>query len=182
LGWVSSFNGGLMMLGMKNKTITFGLALLASVVFFLATAEAGEIQGKAPDFTLKSASGKNIKLSEYRGEVVLLNFWASWCGPCRKEMPFLEQIQEKYSGYGFTVMGVNVEEDSSKANKMLKDIPVSFPILYDTSNSVSKAYKVSAMPTTVIIDRDGNMRYLHKGYKSGDEETYKQWVKKLIRE
>jgi len=171
-----------MMLGTKNNKVNVGLALLASVMFFVSTGQAGEIQGKAPDFTLKSASGKNLKLSEHRGEVVLLNFWASWCGPCRKEMPYLEQIQEKYADYGFTVMGVNVEEDSSKAKKMLKDIPVSFPILYDTSNSVSKAYKVSAMPTTVIIDRDGNMRYLHKGYKGGDEATYKQWVKKLIRE
>ena len=171
-----------MMLGMMNNKVNVGLVLLASVMFFISAAQAAEVQGKAPDFTLKSSSGKNLKLSEHRGEVVLLNFWASWCGPCRKEMPYLEQIQEKYSDYGFTVMGVNVEEDSSKAKKMLKDIPVSFPILYDTTNSVSKAYKVSAMPTTVIIDRDGNMRYLHKGYKSGDEATYKQWVKKLIRE
>jgi len=170
------------MLGMMNNKVNVGLVLLASVMFFISAAQAAEVQGKAPDFTLKSSSGKNLKLSEHRGEVVLLNFWASWCGPCRKEMPYLEQIQEKYSDYGFTVMGVNVEEDSSKAKKMLKDIPVSFPILYDTTNSVSKAYKVSAMPTTVIIDRDGNMRYLHKGYKSGDEATYKQWVKKLIRE
>lgn len=170
------------MLGMMNNKVNVGLVLLASVMFFISAAQAAEVQGKAPDFTLKSSSGKNLKLSEHRGEVVLLNFWASWCGPCRKEMPYLEQIQEKYADYGFTVMGVNVEEDSSKAKKMLKDIPVSFPILYDTTNSVSKAYKVSAMPTTVIIDRDGNMRYLHKGYKSGDEATYKQWVKKLIRE
>jgi len=167
----------------KGKTgSAFGLAIMFSVLLFLVTAEAEEIQGGAPDFTLKSASGKNLKLSEHRGEVVLLNFWASWCGPCRQEMPYLEQMQERYSSYGFTVMGVNVEEDSSKARKMLQDISVSFPILFDTRNTVSKAYKVAAMPTTVIIDRDGNMRYLHKGYKAGDEATYKQWVKKLIRE
>jgi thiol-disulfide isomerase/thioredoxin len=170
------------MLGINKKTFSAGLAILASTILLATTLQAAEVQGKAPDFTLKSSSGKNLKLSEHRGEVVLLNFWASWCGPCRKEMPYLEQIQEKYADYGFTVMGVNVEEDSSKAKKMLKDIPVTFPILFDTGNSASKAYKVSAMPTTVIIDRDGNMRYLHKGYKSGDEATYKQWVKKLIRE
>ncbi len=170
------------MLGINNKTFAAGLAILVSTMLLVTGLQAAEVQGKAPDFTLKSSSGKNLKLSEHRGEVVLLNFWASWCGPCRKEMPYLEQIQEKYADYGFTVMGVNVEEDSSKAKKMLKDIPVTFPILFDTSNSASKAYKVSAMPTTVIIDRDGNMRYLHKGYKSGDEATYKQWVKKLIRE
>ena len=159
------------------------------IVLFVMTAlllgsplHAGEVSGKAPDFTLKSNSGKNIKLSEYRGEVVLLNFWASWCGPCRQEMPLLEQLHERYSSYGFTVMGVNVEEDSSKAKKMLRDVPVTFPILFDTENKASKQYKVSAMPSTVMIDRDGNMRYLHKGYKSGDEQEYAKWIKKLIRE
>lgn len=162
--------------------IRFSLLLLIAAVFMVSQVHAGEVSGKAPDFTLKSNSGKNIKLSEHRGEVVLLNFWASWCGPCRQEMPLLEQLHERYSSYGFTVMGVNVEEDSSKAKKMLRDVPVSFPVLFDTQNKASKSYKVSAMPSTVMIDRDGNMRYLHKGYKSGDEQEYAKWIKKLIRE
>jgi len=153
-------------------------------VFFLllGTASAATIQGKAPNFTLKSNTGKNIKLSELRGQVVLLNFWASWCGPCRQEMPLLEKLQQRYSALGFTVLGVNVEEDSSKAKTLLKDIPVSFPILFDTQNAVSKQYQVSAMPSTIMIDRNGNMRYLHKGYKPGDEAQYKQWVKELVKE
>ena len=151
-------------------------------LLLLGTANAASIQGKAPDFTLKSNSGKNIKLSELRGQVILLNFWASWCGPCRQEMPLLEKLHQRYSALGFTVLGVNVEEDSSKAKAMLKHVPVSFPILYDTRNTVSKQYKVSGMPSTVMIDRDGNMRYLHKGYKPGDEAQYKKWVKQLIKE
>ena len=153
-------------------------------VFFLlfGTASAAAIQGKAPNFTLKSNTGKNIKLSELRGQVVLLNFWASWCGPCRQEMPLLEKLHQRYSALGFTVLGVNVEEEPSKAKTLLKDIRVSFPILFDTQNTVSKQYKVSAMPSTVMIDRDGNMRYLHKGYKPGDEAQYKKWVKQLIKE
>ena len=97
-------------------------------------------------------------------------------------MPLLEKLHQRYSSLGFTVLGVNVEEDSSKANAMLKHVPVTFPILYDTQNTVSKQYKVSGMPTTVMIDRNGNMRYLHKGYKSGDEAQYKKWVKQLIKE
>lgn len=155
--------------------------LFASLLLF-GTVNAANIQGKAPNFTLKSNTGKNIKLSELRGQVVLLNFWASWCGPCRQEMPLLEKLQQRYSALGFTVLGVNVEEDSSKAKSLLKDIPVSFPILFDTLNTVSKQYKVSAMPSTVMIDRNGNMRYLHKGYKPGDEAQYKKWVKQLVKE
>jgi peroxiredoxin len=157
--------------------ITIAFGLLAS-----APGNAETLQGKAPDFTLKSSSGKNIKLSEYRGQVILLNFWASWCGPCRQEMPLLNQIQNRYSKLGFTVLGVNVEEDSRQAKTMLREIPVDFPILFDTTNKVSKLYNVSAMPSTVLIDRDGNLRYLHKGYKPGDEAKYKQWIKKLVRE
>lgn len=170
---------------MRYTSLNLFLKLLASVIlcFSIAlSATAESLKAKAPDFTLKSNTGKNLKLSEFRGQVVLLNFWASWCGPCRQEMPLLDQLQQRYSSLGFTVLGVNVEEDSSKAKAMLKAVPVSFPILFDTQNTVSKKYKVSGMPSTVMIDRDGNMRYLHKGYKAGDEQTYKKWVKQLVRE
>lgn len=169
------------------KTIQYTYSLRWLIILFtslllISNANSASVQGKAPNFTLKSNTGKNIKLSELRGQVVLLNFWASWCGPCRQEMPLLEKLQQRYSALGFTVLGVNVEEDSSKAKTLLKDIRVSFPILFDTQNTVSKQYKVSAMPSTVMIDRDGNMRYLHKGYKPGDEAQYKKWVKQLIKE
>jgi len=161
---------------------TLRLLLAAFLLAMLSLASANEISGPAPDFTLRSNTGKNLKLSEFRGQVVLLNFWASWCGPCRQEMPELEKLQKRYAKLGFTVLGVNVEEDSSAAKKMLREVRVSFPVLFDTTNSASQLYQVSAMPTTVIIDRDGNMRYLHKGYKPGDERIYKKWIKKLIRE
>jgi len=160
--------------------------LLVTIVVMLAmgmNAHAAQVlSGKATDFTLKSRSGKNIKLSELRGQVVMINFWASWCGPCRQEMPLLEALYKKYHGLGFTLLGVNVEQDSSKANAYLRDVSVSFPILYDTKNSVSKTYNISAMPSTVMVDRDGNMRYLHHGYKPGYEKEYEKQIKALIRE
>lgn len=136
----------------------------------------------APDFTLKSSTGENLRLSELRGEVVMINFWASWCGPCRQEMPELAEIQKKYQDLGFTILGVNVEEDSSKANDLLAENPVNFPILYDTENNVTELFRVDAMPSTILVDRDGNMRYLHKGYKPGYEDIYAQQVRALVRE
>lgn len=136
----------------------------------------------ADDFTLKSNSGENFRLSEHRGEVILVNFWASWCGPCRQEMPELDKLHKKYQKLGFTVLGVNVEPDSSPANALLSHNPVSFPILYDSENSASKAYAVKGMPTTVIIDRDGNKRFLHESYKPGFEKTYEKQIKQLLRE
>ena len=136
----------------------------------------------APNFTLKSLSGKNLKLSEMTGNVVLINFWASWCGPCREEMPLLNALHKKYEPLGFTVLGVNVEEQTDLARGFLNDFPVDFPVLLDKKNEVSKLYNVIAMPTTVVVDRDGNMRFIHKGYKRGDEEKYRKMVKKLVRE
>lgn len=139
-------------------------------------------QDVAPDFTLKSNGGENLKLSELRGQVVLINFWASWCGPCRKEMPLLDQLYQQYKPLGFTVLGVNVEEDPSQARSLLSKVPVSFPVVFDGTNSVSKMYNVVAMPTTVIVDRNGNVRYLHKGYMPGYEDAYQQQVRSLLTE
>ncbi len=155
---------------------------LFAFVFVASATSASAISGKAPDFTLKSRSGENIRLSDLRGQVVMLNFWASWCGPCRQEMPILEQLHKRYSKLGFTVVGVNVEQDTSKAVAYLRDVKVSFPILYDNTSKVSKLYNVSAMPTTVMIDRNGNMRFKHHGYKPGYEKDYKKQIKQLIRE
>ena len=158
--------------------ISFTLIFSASATY----AASQKISGKAANFTLKSRSGKNIKLSELRGDVVMINFWASWCGPCRKEMPLLEKIHKKYKKLGFTLLGVNVEQDTKAAKRYLKDVKVSFPILFDKTNKTSKLYNVSAMPTTVLIDRNGNKRFLHKGYKPGYENDYKKQIKKLLRE
>jgi thiol-disulfide isomerase/thioredoxin len=143
---------------------------------------AGDAKGPAPDFTLASKDGGNVRLQEQLGNVVLINFWASWCGPCREELPYLEELQQEYADLGFTVLAVNVDEDPSKADILLNDIAVTFPVLFDVNDDVSKLYDVQAMPTTVIVDRDGNQRLLHYGYKSGDEVKYKQAVKALLRE
>lgn len=161
--------------------------LLAAMLVILTilsslTVGASEDNKAAPDFTLTSKSGENIRLQEQLGNVVLINFWASWCGPCREELPHMEKLQQDYQDLGFTILAVNVDEDPSKANVLLDDIAVSFPVLFDQDDKVSKLYQVKAMPTTVIVDRDGKQRLLHHGYKSGDEGKYRQVVKALLRE
>jgi len=158
------------------------LPVLAGLLFVTANATAAAPQGPAPDFALKTLGGENTRLSEHRGEVIMINFWASWCAPCRQEMPLLEELYTRYQPLGFTILGVNVEQDNSKALAMLEDIPVSFPVLFDSKSTVSKLYNVVAMPTSIIVDRDGNTRYLHHGYKPGYEEQYQQQVRELLRE
>ncbi|MBT8138604.1 MAG: TlpA family protein disulfide reductase [Gammaproteobacteria bacterium] len=143
---------------------------------------AGSGDNEAPDFTLKSNSGENLRLAEQRGDVVLLNFWASWCGPCRQEMPHLNELQARYEALGLKVYGVNVDESSAEAERAIKSLKIAFPVLFDNSNTVAKLFDIDAMPTTVIIDKNGNMRYLHRGYKSGYENTYDKQVVSLIRE
>ena len=136
----------------------------------------------APNIALPNPDGKIMTLSELNGKVVLVDFWASWCGPCRKEMPLLDELHAKYSDLGFTVLGVNVEQQNQKAKEFINELNVSFPILLDEQNTVSKLYDVEAMPTTVVIDRNSNLRYVHYGYQAGDEKLYKKMVKALIRE
>ena len=167
---------------MRSMKSCAAAALVSLVLSAGSLAAPQAAQGPAPDFTLKSLSGENVKLSELRGQVVLINFWASWCGPCRQEMPLLDQMYQKYGELGFTLLGVNVEQDSADAQRLLHDTPVTFPILFDTQNVVSKLYDVTAMPSTVIVDRDGNVRFVHKGYQPGYEDEYQTQVRALVRE
>ena len=155
--------------------------VILTAVMSTATWAAGD-GGPAPDFTLTTQDGQTVSLSDLRGQVVMINFWATWCGPCRKEMPLLDAIYQRYNRLGFTLLGVNVEEDPSGADEYLAETPVSFPILYDRSNSVSKLYDVNAMPSTVIVDREGNVRFLHKGYQTGYENEYQDQIRALVRE
>ena len=97
-------------------------------------------------------------------------------------MPLLEQLHARYEPLGFTLLGVNVEEDSRLADQFLKETPVTFPILLDPENGVSKLYDVSAMPSTVLVDRAGNLRYLHHGYQEGYEHAYQNQIRELVRE
>ncbi len=157
------------------------IAALAAALALTLPALAGT-GGPAPQFTLGSREGKDVSLAQFHGQVVMLNFWASWCGPCRQEMPLLEGIYKKYGKMGFVLLGVNVEPDSQAAQEWLKQTPVSFPILFDKDSKVSKLYEVAGMPSTVIIDRSGKVRMLHRGYKPGDENEYQDSIRSLIRE
>ena len=155
---------------------------LTALLISLPLCAAVDTNSPAPDFTLNAQSGKPVEFTQFKGQVVMLNFWASWCGSCRQEMPLLDSIYKKYGKLGFTMIGVNVEPDSKAANDWLKQTPVTFPILYDTDSKVSKLYGVSGMPSTVIVDRKGTVRMIHRGYKPGDEEEYLSSIRSLMRE
>jgi peroxiredoxin len=135
----------------------------------------------APDFTLHTMNGPNMRLQEQRGRVVMVNFWATWCGPCRQEMPQLNRLYEKYHAAGFVLLGVNVDDDQRKAAEVAAKLGVTFPVLLDSDKIVSKLYDLSTMPSTVIIDRDGKVRYVHRGYLTGYEDSYEKQIRELLK-
>lgn len=158
------------------------LALLMGLFAAKGLATSGLAGQPAPDFALKSAEGSNLRLSEYRGDVVLINFWATWCGPCRQEMPLLDDLYQRYERVGFRLLGVNIDDDSGRAMQMVQDLGVSFPVLFDEKKEVSRLYQVEAMPVTLLVDREGTIRHVHLGYQPGYEDKYLTQIRALLRE
>jgi thiol-disulfide isomerase/thioredoxin len=167
---------------MNGSGFLRGLRVTALAATLAVSSLVGASASLAPTFALPSRGGDTVTLEKLKGQVVMINFWASWCGPCRTEMPLLDQMYKRYSSLGFTLLGVNVESDTKDAEKLLQQVPVSFPVLFDKENKVSKLYEVNAMPSTVFIDRKGNVRYLHRGYKNGDEGEYLNQIRALLKE
>src|SRR5579863_10573475 len=115
-------------------------AMAAIVVASTAFAAGGDAQGPAPAFTLAALDGGQAALSQYKGQVVMVNFWATWCGPCQQEMPLLDQMYKKYKPAGFTLIGVNVDKDTPPVKDLLARKPVSFPVLLDPANQRSEEH------------------------------------------
>jgi peroxiredoxin len=161
----------------------FGIAVaLLTLPGVAAEAKLPATGEAAPDFALKSTAGRNLRLKEMRGEVVLVNFWATWCGPCRQEMPHLNRLYEQYAKAGFTLLGVNIDDDPKAAAAMAARLGVTFPVLLDSEKHVSRLYDVDTMPATLLIDRNGKVRYVHRGYQPGVETEYQSQVKELLKE
>jgi thiol-disulfide isomerase/thioredoxin len=161
-------------------------SLIASLALFgvlLSAAATADIVGQpAPDFALRSMKGPSVRLSEHLGEVVVVNFWATWCGPCRQEMPLLDELYAKYQLAGLVLLSVNIDETAEPAIEMAQTLKVSYPVLFDSRKEVSRAYEVSAMPVTVLVDRAGVVRYVSEGYKPGYEKRYTEKLRELLNE
>jgi peroxiredoxin len=167
---------------MQDSTPRFLKQTAMALVLLAGTAFAADAGGPAPSFTLAALTGQQAALSQYKGQVVMVNFWATWCGPCQQEMPLLDQMYKKYKPAGFTLIGVNVDKEAPAVRELMARKPVSFPVLLDPANQVSKAYHVDEMPSSVLIDRKGEIRYIHRGYRPGDENEYQDRIRQLIRE
>jgi len=110
-----------------------------------------------PDFSLPLLTGGNASLSSYRGKVVIMNFWATWCPPCRVEMPSMETLYRRFNAQGLEILAIDIGEDASMVRQFIRDSGYTFPIMFDSANRVSSIYGIEAIPTTYIIDREGKI-------------------------
>lgn len=133
----------------------------------------------APEFRLRGIDGAEHALSELRGQVVLINFWATWCGPCRNEMPAIQATYDAHAGEGFVVWGINDGEESALVAPYLQQLKLTFPVMLDRDSRVSRLYRVYALPTTYFIGRDGVIKQVAVGEMSGG--SLDATVKKLLR-
>lgn len=138
----------------------------------------------APDFTLPDMDGKEYSLADFRGKVVMLNFWATWCPPCRREMPSLERLHQTMEGEDFAVVAINQFEDPDLVFAYTGQLSVfpTFPILFDRDSSVAETYRVKGLPTTFLIGKSGKVRYRAVGGREFDHPEVEAIIRDLIDE
>jgi thiol-disulfide isomerase/thioredoxin len=182
---------------LNNKFLFLSLLALVSSLMVLVTYAAWEVQPKlgykltqlprpipAPGFTLEDMDEEKHSLNDLHGKVVLLNFWATWCPPCRREMPSMERLYQKFNGENFTVIAINQMEDGDHvfAYTGQLDVDPTFTILFDKDSKVSNNYQVSGLPTTYLIDKQGNIRYRAIGGREFDHPEVEKQILQLMQE
>ena len=157
------------------------LSIAAAIATFAFAAAALE-GGAAPDFALSSTAGTNYRLSEHRGEVVALVFWASWCGSCRQELERFERLRRTYGSAGLVVLGVNLDQEPARASALAGAAGIGFPVLLDVGKDVSRTYRADDLPLIVLIDRQGAIRARHDALDEREERGLLVDLRDLIDE
>lgn len=155
---------------------------IVSVPSSVCAAETVQQDTPAPDFALRSLGGENLRLSEYRGSVVLLGFWARWCGDCRQAMQALNEVHVKYQKAGLVTLGIDVDDTEEQAAAMVRSLRIDFPVLLDASKAASSQFNLKSMPLLVLIDREGQIRFSHAGYERGQETLITDKLRQLLNE
>ena len=169
---------------MKSRRGVIAALLLLTLSMAACTAsETTQRQGveegiQARDFTLETLDGGRVSLSDYHGSVVLINFWATWCPPCRAEIPDFEQVYREYKVQGFAILGVNEQEAGETVRPFVDQLGVSYPVLLDASGKVANEYRALGLPMSILVGRDGVIHTRHIGFLSAD--TLKERLEKLL--
>jgi thiol-disulfide isomerase/thioredoxin len=156
-------------------TIAVALMITAAPVLAKATKPAPV----APAFTLPGLQG-DVSLASLRGKAVLVDFWASWCGPCRQSFPWMNDLQKRYGGKGLAIVAVNLDKDRELATNFLADVPASFTIAFDASGKTAESYRVKAMPTTFLVSPDGKLLLTHTGFDARHASEFEAQIAEAL--
>ena len=162
---------------MMRRTVI--AAVLAAGV---RTAVASSAAGPAPAVEWRSPDGAVVRMADAKGKVALVDFWASWCPPCKESFPALDAIQREYQARGVQVIAVNVDEQQKDADAFLAAHPHRLLVVFDPRGVSPKAFKVKGMPSSFVIDRRGEIRYVHQGYSQGIDAAYRRELDALLAE
>lgn len=165
---------------MQLRRTVCSIALLGVLVAGDAMADPPRVGAAAPAFRLPSLAGRQTRLSSMRGKVVFLDFWASWCVPCRAEFPVLQRLSERYARRGLRVIGITVDQEASNARAFVDRARARFLILHDANRAVAEQYAPPSMPTSYVIDREGILRHINRGFEASDDAKFERQVVALL--
>jgi peroxiredoxin len=166
---------------MQQTRIRTAFAALALALFASSPAAAVDVGQKAPEFTAPALAGaKSLSLGSFRGKVVYLDFWASWCPPCLTSLPVLEELRKEFPQEQFQVLAVNVDQDPAKARAFLERVRVGYPSASDPKGRIPESFGLETMPTSYLIDRSGVVRHVHRGFRKGDVPGLRERIAKLV--
>lgn len=155
-------------------------AILALTGLLACSAHAIEIGQPAPALDLPGQQG-TVQLSSYKGKTVYLDFWASWCGPCKQSFPWMNDMQKKYGAKGLRIVGVNLDQKAEDAKAFLATTPAQFDVAFDSAGQSPKQYGVKGMPTSLLIGPDGKVLMVHQGFKAENREELESQIKQALR-
>jgi peroxiredoxin len=158
------------------------LLLIASLFALVCAPQANALDAgaKMPEIGLKDLSGKQVDVASLAGKVVIIDFWATWCAPCREELPELEKFYKKYGGKGLAIVGVSVDKEPDNIKSFLEKLKVTFPVVHDAGHAVSGKYGPPRMPSSYIVDKKGIVRYVHGGYRASDAAEFEKQIQELL--
>ena len=163
----------------KITAVLLALVVLLTGCLAVSCSSGTKVGEAAPDFQLQSLDGRTVSLSDFRGQPILLNFWATWCGPCVVEMPYLQEIHEEWTDEGLALLAVNVGETSARVNSFMQFYNLSLQVLLDTRKYVFDRYRIIGLPTTFFIDKDGIIQGKVIG-SFRDKESIERYLEEIV--